>query len=99
MTLSVRMFSAAVFLAATFANSGTSSATCTQDKNNVAQFEQQLKTDQMLLSQWCLNSLSTQCQQQGPGMTLAIKLLNEEIAAALQQEISDCAPPPPPPTG
>lgn len=99
MTLSVRMFSAAVFLAATFANSGTSSATCTQDKNNVAQFEQQLKTDQMLLSQWCLNSLSTQCQQQGPGMTLAIKLLNEEIAAALQQEIPDCAPPPPPPTG
>ena len=68
------------------ANSGPLHAmTCAQDKNNLAQLNEQLKQDQILLSQWCSNSLSTQCKEQGPGMTQAITLLNEEITAAMRQ--------------
>jgi hypothetical protein len=75
---------------------------CSRDKANVRQLENQLQEDLNWLKKWCggvgspANS-NTECQQVGPGMNKAVKLLNEEISAALLQVSKDCAPPPPPP--
>jgi hypothetical protein len=69
---------------------------CSDDKANVARLNQQLQQDEALLNDWCQNSLSAQCQQEGPGMREAITLLEGEIAAAKRKIPVDCAPPPPP---
>jgi hypothetical protein len=72
-------------------------ATCAQVRNEIAQLNEQLKQDQSALNQWCANTLSLQCQQQGPGMRERIKILGEEISADRLQLITACQPPPPPP--
>jgi hypothetical protein len=79
-----------------------SGSACARDKANVSQLENQLQDDLAWLKKWCGGvgppaNLNTECQQVGPGMNQAVKLLNEEISAALLQVSKDCAPPPPPP--
>jgi hypothetical protein len=76
-----------------------SAQTCAQDQATLAQLNQQLKQDQTQLNQWCANNLSTQCQQQGPGMRAAIATLNSEVAATMQQIAGACTSPPSPPPG
>lgn len=69
---------------------------CAKDKATLAQLEKELQQDNNWLATNCANSLSAECQQQGPGMRQAVKLLNEEINALRQQIPFECGPPPTP---
>jgi hypothetical protein len=72
------------------------SATCAEVRKHISDLNGQLTLDQTLLHQWCRNTLSDQCKQQGPGMQAVIKDLGDEITAARLQLITACAQQPPP---
>ncbi|MGA8224128.1 MAG: tyrosinase family protein [Candidatus Acidiferrales bacterium] len=69
---------------------------CANDKKLLNTLEAELAEDNAWLAKWCANSLSSECQQQGPGFMQAIHYLNEEIAAQRQLVQLDCGLTPPP---